>query len=67
MPLVSLVRGPADQRDQPGQTTIAGPVTDQAALTSPVTVWIDLGNAAPYSGGGSYSHGGVLVGSLTFS
>jgi hypothetical protein len=37
--------------DQAGQTIIAGPVTDQAAFTSPVTVWIDLGNAAPYSGG----------------
>jgi hypothetical protein len=41
----SAATSPANAR------TIAGPVTDQAALTSPVTVWIDLGNAAPYSGG----------------
>jgi hypothetical protein len=36
---------------RPARPPFAGPVTDQAALTSPVTVWINLGNAAPYSGG----------------
>jgi hypothetical protein len=51
MPFVSLVRGPADQQRPARQDHHRRAGHRPGGPTSLVTVWIDLGNAAPYSGG----------------